>query len=100
MSLDLRPCHKKLKKKWFKIEDWRDDYYCRFYIDGKIKTTICSKVGGHSKQKYKTLPDWMISKIYKDLHFNNQEQFFGFLDCDPTKENYQQMLLDKGKIRP
>lgn len=98
MSLDLKDLHKGLKKKWFKIEK-RQDYYCRFYINGQIKTDVRSKVGGYSKEKYKTLGDNIVSQIYKCLHFDNKSQFLQFIECPFTKEKYQEMLLSKEKIR-
>lgn len=99
MNIELRRVHKKLKKKWFKIDNDRDHYYCRFYKNGEIITDIRSKVGGYSKRKYKTLDDDLISQISKTLHFDDKKQFVGFLDCDPTKEQYQKMLFEKEKIR-
>jgi len=99
MSLELSSLHKSLKSKGFKIETWRQDYYCRFYIDGIIKTKISSKAGGHSKRKYKTLPDSTVARIYKRLWFDNKNQFIEFLDCPFELEDYQRMLFEKGKIK-
>lgn len=98
MSLDLSYLHKRLKNKGFKIEKGRRDFYCRFYIDGVIRTSISSKVGGHSKRKYKTLADSTIARIYRSLWFDNKNQFIEFLDCPFELEDYQRMLLEKGQI--
>ena len=97
MPLDTLSVRKSLQGKGFRIET-NDDYYCRFYINGEIKTKIRSKVGGYSKRKYKTLHDSIVSRIYKALHFDNKQQFLSFLDCPYTLENYQRMLFEKGLI--
>lgn len=97
MRLSLRYLHTKLKSKGFKIET-KDDYYCRFYINGEIKTKIRSKAGGYSKKKYKTLPNSTVSRIYRALHFDSKEQFKEFLDCPFELEDYQKILFEKGLI--
>ena len=84
--------------KWFK-EETGGDYYCRFYISGRIKTSVRTKVGGYSPRKYKSLNDWHIAKIVRELYFNDIEQFYGFVNCPFKKEGYQQMLNDKGIIK-
>ncbi len=100
MSLDLRYVHKGLTKKGFKIEkEGKSDIYCRFYIDGEIMTPVRSKVGGHSRQKYKTLGDSLVNRIYKTLHFENKNQFIDFLECPFSKENYKKMLIMKGQLK-
>lgn len=99
MGLNLRYFHKQIKEKWFKIEEDGPDLYCRFYLDGKIKTAVRSKAGGHSKKKYKTLDDDIVSRIVKCLHFDNKNQFNNFLDCPFLKEEYQEMLIQKRMIR-
>ncbi len=100
MSLDLRYVHKGLTKKGFKIEkEGKSDIYCRFYIDGEIMTPVRSKVGGHSRQKYKTLGDSLVNRIYKTLHFESKNQFIDFLECPFSKENYKKMLIMKGQLK-
>jgi len=99
MSLDLSYVHQGLESKGFKIEEkGRDHYYCRFYINGEIKTKIKSKVGGRSKRKYRTLHDNLVTRIYKSLYFDSKSQFTEFLDCPFTLEAYQSMLSEKGQI--
>jgi len=99
MALELSYIHGRLKNKGFKITKRRKkDYYCRFYINGEILTSIRSKVGGHSKQKYKTLGDDLVTRVYKTLHFDNKNQFLDFLECPFTLENYQEMLNRKEQI--
>jgi hypothetical protein len=95
MGLEKRYFHKQIKEKWFKIEDEGSDFYCRFYIDGKLMTDVRSKAGGHSAKKYRTLHDDIVSRIVKCLHFDNKDQFLKFVDCPFTKEQYQDMLFQK-----
>jgi len=99
MSLDSRYIRQRLKEKGFKIDEKNDHYYCRFYICGEIMTKISSKVGGHSKSKYKTLGDDLVLRIYKRLHFDNKKQFLDFLDCPFELEDYQKMLFKKKLIK-
>jgi len=98
MRLDLSYLHKKLESKGFKIEKDKDHYYCRFYINGEIKTKIRSKVGGYDKRKYKTLGDTLITWIYRTLHFDSKTQFKEFLECPFKLEDYQKMLIKKEQI--
>jgi len=98
MPLDRLYVHSGLKAKGFEIETDGDHYYCRYYIDGEIKTSIRSKVGGYSRKKYKTLNDALLHRIQRALHFDNKRQFSLFLKCPFTKENYQEMLIEKGLI--
>ncbi len=98
MSLDLRYLHKGLENKGFKIEKSGKDLYCRFYINGATVSKVRSKVGGHSAQKYKTLGDKLVYRIYSTLHFDNKKQFLDFLECPYTLEEYQRMLSEKGHI--
>jgi len=100
MSLDLLYVHKGLKNKGFKIEkSGKSDIYCRFYVKGEIMTPVRSKVGGHSRQKYKTLGDPLINRIYKTLHFNNKKQFIDFLECPFSQKDYQEMLIIKEQLK-
>jgi hypothetical protein len=99
MGLDLRYFHTQIKRKWFKIEPDGADIYCWFYRDGKTLTKVRSKAGGHSKQKYKTLNDYTISRIVKCLHFDSKKQFKEFVNCPFTKEQYQDMLIRKIILR-
>jgi len=99
MSLELSFIHQGLGNKGFKIEvRGRDHYYCRFYINGEIKTKIKSKVGGLSRRKYKTLSDNLVVRIYRSLYFDSKNQFVEFLECPYTEEEYQRMLYEKGQI--
>lgn len=99
MSLDLIYVQKGLTTKGFKKEKGKKHHhYYRFYICGEIQTAIRSIVGGHSKEKYKTLPDSIIEKIYKALRFDNKKQFLEFLECPFELEDYQKMLYEKGLI--
>jgi hypothetical protein len=100
MSLDLIYVHKGLTKKGFKIDkSGKSDIYCRFYIKEEIMTPVRSKVGGHSRQKYKTLGDSLVNRIYKTLHFESKNQFIDFLECPFSQENYQKMLIMKGHLK-
>lgn len=99
MVLDLSYVHSGLKGKGFEIEKGGDHYYCRYFIDGEIFTNIRSKVGGHSKRKYKTLNDVLLAQIQRTLHFDDKRQFFEFLECPFTQENYQKMLINKELIQ-
>lgn len=62
-------------------------------------TPVRSKVGGHSRQKYKTLGDSLVNRIYKTLHFESKNQFIDFLECPFSKENYKKMLIMKGQLK-
>ena len=99
MPLDLNYLHRNIKKKWFRIKRDRDHLYCWFYLDGTTLTSVRSRCGGHSREEYKTLPDGIVASIWKRLQFDNKDQFFEFLDCPFTKEQYQDMLFQKGVIR-
>lgn len=99
MNLDLSYIHGGLKAKWFRIETKGNDYFCRFYINGEKKTKIRSKVGGFSKKKYKTYPKRYLTLLYRYLYFDSKKQLFEFFKCPFTKEDYQEMLSRKGKIK-
>jgi len=62
-------------------------------------TLVTSKVGGHSRQKYKTLGDSLVNRIYKTLHFESKKQFIDFLECPFSQENYQEILIKKGQLK-
>lgn len=99
MSRDTRAVRKKLQEKGFQIEEDSADIYCRFYYRGK-KTQVRSKLCGHSKAKYKTLSDILLTLIARTLFFDNKAQFESFLDDSLSREEYEKMLIVKNKIRP
>gem|GEM_PF-1174871 len=99
MVLDLAYLHSGLKNKGFRIsKSKKHHYYCRYYANGEIFTSVSSRVGGHSKRTYKTLSDDLVSKIYRTLHFQSKGQFEEFLECPYTKEMYQKMLIRNGHL--
>lgn len=97
MSLDLKFVQKGLNNKGFKKEKGKKHHnYYRFYINnGEIQTIIRSKIGGHSKKKYKTLKNSIIERIYKSLYFDNKNQFIDFLECLFELGDYQRMVYRK-----
>lgn len=87
-----------LASKGFRVTKDRDHYFANFLYDDKIETSVKSKVGGHSKRKYKDLQDGLLTEIRKALHFDNSKQLIEYSECRPSQEEYQKMLLEKGKI--
>ncbi|MBA7655656.1 hypothetical protein ES703_63562 [subsurface metagenome] len=98
MQYDSRDLRSGLKSKGFQITSEGDHYFANFLFDGVIETSVKSKVGGYSKVKYKALHDELLSRIQKSLHFDNVRQLIDYAECDMIQEEYQKMLLKKGKI--
>jgi hypothetical protein len=97
MSFDTRFVRSQFAQKGFKIEEAGKDYYCRYYYDG-IKTNIRTKIGGHSKKKYKIFPPHFYTYMYQSLFFDSKEQLLSFIECPFTEQNYRDLLIKKGKI--
>lgn len=97
--METQKVRRGLGRKGFLIENDNKDVYCRFYYRG-IKTKIRSKVGGHSKKKYKTYPDIFLAQMKRDLYFDDREQLINFIECPFSQDKYESILIMKGKIIP
>ena len=98
MQRDLDAIHSGLQNKGFRIEKDGNDFYCRYYTGEGIMTKVRTKCGGHSKRKYKSLPDNLIFRLYKGLHFDSRKQFSEYVDCPFSQSDYQGLLVKRGKL--
>ena len=68
------------------------DYYVHAVLESGIRTKIKSKVGGHSKTKYKDLGNYYLGSIADKLHFESIEQLIEYSECTFDRRDYEAML--------
>jgi hypothetical protein len=83
-----------LSKKGFEKDNTSHRVY-RFVLNGKI-TSIRTMVS-HSPQ-VKDIDDNTLNKIKRQLHLENKQQLIDFITCPFSKEDYINLLLNKGLI--
>lgn len=84
-----------LLKKGFELNPQK--HHHEFYyllIDGK-KHNIYTYIS-HGKNDYDKS---LLSRMKRQLKFDNTENFYDFLDCPFSYDNYLQMLIDKGIVK-
>ena len=79
------------------VKDGRD-YYVHVVLASGIRTKIKSKVGGHSKTKYKDLGNYYLGSIADKLHFESKEQLIEYSKCNYSQREYELMLINKGSV--
>lgn len=99
MPYPVRELRSGLKAKGSRIEKDGGDYYARYYYNGKIRTKVRSKVGGHSKRKYKDLWDELLRLISLSLQLEDKSQLIDLLECPMSQAKYQARLLALKKIQ-
>ena len=85
-----------LLKKGFRKTDGGDHNYFFYYI-GEEKTKVRTKIsrGSHGK---KMIGDSLISVIKDQMHFDEKTQLIEFVECTFSKEDYQDLLVNKGVV--
>lgn len=82
-----------LKNKGFK-ESNQDHKFYFLYIDGK-RTPIKTKVS-HGSKEY---GDGLLIAMKHQVRLDTKQQFLDLVDCDMTKEEYIQFLIEKKIIQ-
>jgi predicted RNA binding protein YcfA (HicA-like mRNA interferase family) len=82
-----------LKKKGFVENPKSHHVYYIFYEDGK-KTAIYTFIS-HGKNEY---GDELLSQMKKQLGFQSKTEFNDFIECPMSKEQYRDLLLERGHI--
>ena len=95
-SRDLRAG---LRRKGFEITNDGDHYWAFLTLRNGLLTRIKSKVGGHSRQKYKDLNDFWLGSIKDKLHFKSISQLIEYSDCPFSQQEYETMLAKNGHIQ-
>lgn len=92
-SLKTAKIAKSLTHKGFREVEGRDHIFYFFYLNGK-KTSVFTKMS-HSDEE---IGDKLIKNMKNQMKLS-KEQFFDFVKCTLTEEEYTKYLLDNGYIR-
>jgi hypothetical protein len=72
----------------------RDHRKFCYVVDGEIIFKTKVSHGGSDD-----LDDYLLGEMAKQCHLDNARQFFDFVKCRISKEQYRQILIDKGIIK-
>lgn len=83
-----------LKKKGFSENRKKHHIYYIFYDGGK-KTEVYTFIS-HGESEY---GDGLLSKVKRQLCLESKTEFNDFIECPMTKEQYRDLLLERGYIK-
>ena len=92
-TLPKREIKAKLQIKGFE-EDFRD-HDCFYYMNRGQKTNIWTKTSFGSKNY---IDDDLILKMARQVKLNKKE-FMKLIECTLSKEEYRELLIEKGFIK-
>ena len=96
MPVKQREFEKAVTRKGFVVVPNRDHRY--FFLkdtDGKM-TPVRTKISMHGNVK--EISEDMISVMYKQLHFENKNDFMKFIECTKSYPEYIALLRAKNEI--
>jgi hypothetical protein len=75
------------------VEERRDHKYFLFHVDGK-KTSVFTFIS-HGEREAN---DWLLGQIARQLSLTKREML-RFIECPLSEAEYQDLLIDRGRIK-
>jgi len=95
ITLKRRDIASALRSKGFQEQSIKGHYHYILIIDER-KTNIRTEMSSGSNSA--DTPEWLISKMYKQLKMKNAAEFKNYIDCKYKFETYKRFLNDHGLI--
>lgn len=92
-TLNIKKINSRLQAKGFEKEE--KDHHFFYYTYNGERTKIYTKTSFGSK---KEIGDSLISKMATQVHLK-KEEFMRLIECTLSKEDYRDLLLEKGLIK-
>lgn len=96
MAIERRSLIASLEKKGFSVSAGDHNFFTYRTLEGQ-KTSVWTKTSHGSS--HKTLGDQLVSAMAKQCGLNNG-QFARFVECPLSREEYERILVETGRIKP